>query len=178
MFLNAIFIYFPLGWDILSSLIGAVATKLYNFSWIARRINFQTKMQASSCSITNFEMYSKRIHCNKANQLIGTSESYTGQYLQDSIKRKKIDRTDWDRTVKSRKLSDNCVFIRARESTVITELGGIDQISPRRACNHRYGPTLPLAGGAFRRKYLVSRRLTGRITGISSSGWTQHTDNW
>lgn len=138
-------------------------------------------MQASSCNY-KFTMESKLV---KPNRHIGTNEqsaeSYKGYW--DSIKRKKIDSTDWNRPVgdQGRNLSDNCIFTRARLNQHIPKFGGSDTISPKRASNHRYGPGIySVACGAVGRKHLVPRRSTcaHRIAGTFSSRWTQHADNW
>lgn len=138
-------------------------------------------MQASSCTSTHFIMQSKQI---KPNRHIGTSgksvESYKG--FCDSNKRKKIDTTDWTcRPVgEPRGKLSNCVFTRARPNRRIHKSGGSDAISPKRASNHRYGPGRnSVASGAIGRQHLVPRRFASahRFTD-SSSGWTQHTDDW
>lgn len=140
-------------------------------------------MQASSFSYTKFTMESKLV---KPNRHIGTNkqssvESYKGYF--DSIKRKKIDSTDWNRPVGNQggNLSDNCVFTRAGLNRHIPKFGGSDTISPKRASNHRYGPGIhSVASGAVGRKHLVPRRsaCAHRIAGTISSRWTQHADNW
>lgn len=141
-------------------------------------------MQASSCNFTNFRMQSKR-QSTISNRQIGANEKSIESYRAywDSIKRKKIEPTDWtetNRTVGEQggNLSDNCVFTRARLSGHISTFGGTDTLSPKRASNHRYGPGESVAIG---RRHFVSGRFAGahRFAGaISSSGWTQHADNW
>lgn len=134
-------------------------------------------MQASSCNFTNFIMQSKRQFI-VPNRHIGTNgksvESFKGSW--DSIKRKKINTTDWTSTAGNQggRLSDTCVFTRARLTRHALLGGGIESTSPRRASNHRYGPDQSLATrGAIGRQYLVSRRPTSahRFAGsVSSSG--------
>lgn len=133
-------------------------------------------MQASSCNYTKFIMESYKLV--KPNRHIGTNEqsssveSYKGYW--DSIKRKKIDSTDWNRAVgdQGRNLSDNCVFTWARLNRHIPEFGGSDTISPKRASKNRYGPGIhSVASGAVGRKHLVPRRsaCAHRIAGSISS---------
>lgn len=116
-------------------------------------------MQASSCNFTNSKMQTSQII--KHNRHIGTSklsvESYSGYW--DSIKRKKIDSTDWPVGEQGGNLSDNCVFTRVRPTRHIPEHAGSDKLSPKRASNHRYGPRKhTVASGAVGRINLVPRR--------------------
>lgn len=140
-------------------------------------------MQASSCTHTQFNMFVKRNICTSSRK-IGTNdnsiESSQGNWA--SNKRKKFDTTDWPESTlvnQGGKLSSVCVFTWARPNHYAPEFAGIDQISHKRASNHRYGAK-PLATSG--RQYLVPRRLAGAHcragSSISSSGWTQHADHW
>ena len=126
-------------------------------------------MQASSCNTTQFNMLPKQIISN-CNRIIGTNvnasekpiESYQ-RYL-DSEKRRKIDTTDWtNRPVGEQRgnLSDNCVFTWAGHNRFIPELCGFDQLSPKRASNHRYGPDLIFVANRRHRQHLVPGRSVG-----------------
>lgn len=139
-------------------------------------------MQASSCTQTQLNMFTKRNSC-KPNRKIGTNEksieSYQGNWA--SIKRKKIDTTDWPVPVaQGGKQSDKCVFTWDRLTICIHESIGIDQTSHRRASNHRYRPGHKRVAVLRGRQLFVPRRLAGTrcVAGSITSGWTQHADNW
>lgn len=125
-------------------------------------------MQAPSCNYTNMDSF-KLV---KPNRHIGTNEhsaeSYKGYW--DSIKRKKIDSTDWNRTVEQGgNLSDNCVFTRAGLNRHIPKFGGSDAISPKRASNHRYARGIhSVASGNFGRQLPRRSAFAHRIAGSIS----------
>jgi hypothetical protein len=130
-------------------------------------------MQASSCTVTNFRMFT--LQNKKANRSIGANDDKSVESKSrycDSVKRKKIDTTDWtSRPVGEQgNLSDNCVFTRARLSQRIPELDRADKVSHILASNHRYGPVpASVVHGPVRRHDRVlgraaeAERLAGSI---------------
>lgn len=138
-------------------------------------------MQASSCTQTQLNMFVKRNSSTSSRNLGTNNKSIKScQANWASIKRKKFDTTDWPESrpvVQGGKLSDSCVFTWATPKHSIPDIVGSEQITHRRASNHRYGPRdLVLS----RRQHFVPRRSVGALcrAGFSSSGWTQHTDDY
>lgn len=75
----------------------------------------------------------------------------------------------------------NCVFTRVRPNHIVLESTGADNISHKRASNHRYGPVGsvqhigPLVNT---RREFPGRTNTACATLTKSSGWTEHSNYW